>query len=114
MQKEFHVKSEAIPTLGITTYLFGLATGSLFLAPISETYGRKPVYVIAMFFFIVFVIPCARATSITEIIAIRFFGALSGSAMIANAPGTVGDIIGDEFRALAFSIWSIGPLNGPG
>lgn len=33
--------------------------------------------------------------------------------MIANAPGSVGDIIGDEYRALAFSIWSIGPLNGP-
>jgi MFS family permease len=114
MQKEFHIKSEAIPTLGVTSYLFGLALGSLFLAPISETYGRKPVYVIAMFFFIIFVIPCARATGIAEIIAIRFFGAVAGSAMIANAPGTVGDIIGDEFRALAFSIWSIGPLNGPG
>ena len=114
MQDEFHIKSEAIPTLGVTTYLLGLAIGSLFLAPISETYGRRPVYVIAMFFFIIFVIPCATATSIAQIIAIRFFGAVAGSAMIANAPGTVGDIIGDEYRALAFSIWSIGPLNGPG
>jgi MFS family permease len=86
---------------------------SLFLAPISETYGRKPVYVIAMFF-IVFVIPRARAIGLTKAIAIRFFRAVSGSAMITNAPNAVGDIIGDEFRALAFSIWSIGHLNGPG
>jgi MFS family permease len=49
-----------------------------------------------------------------EIIIVRFFGALAGSSMIANAPGTVGDIVSDEYRALAFSIWSIGPLNGPG
>ena len=33
--------------------------------------------------------------------------------MIANAPGSVSDIVTDEYRALAFSIWSIGPMNGP-
>jgi MFS family permease len=98
----------------VTTYLLGLAVGSLILAPISETYGRKPVYAVAMIIFSLLVIPCARATSMAEIIAVRFFGALAGSSMIANAPGTVGDIVSDEYRALAFSIWSIGPLNGPG
>ena len=114
MQEEFHIASEAIPTLGITTYLLGLAVGSLLLAPISETYGRKPVYAIAMGFFVVLIIPCATANSMAEIIVVRFFGAIAGSAMVANAPGTVGDIVGDKYRALAFSIWSIGPLNGPG
>lgn len=114
MQKEFNINSEVIPTLGVTTYLLGLAVGSLFLAPISETYGRRPVYIIAMFFFIIFIIPCATAKTMAEIIVVRFFGAIAGSAMIANAPGTVGDIVGDKYRALAFSIWSIGPLNGPG
>jgi MFS family permease len=33
--------------------------------------------------------------------------------MIANAPGTVNDIVDEQYRALAFSIWSIGPMNGP-
>jgi multidrug resistance protein len=113
MEKEFNVSSEAITTLGVTTYLLGLAVGSLILAPISETYGRKPVYTIAMFFFTVLIIPCARATSMTEIIVVRFFGAVAGSAMIANAPGTIGDIINDDYRATAFSIWCIGPMNGP-
>ena len=113
MMAEFHVSSEAITTLGVTTYLFGLAVGSLILAPISETYGRKPVYAIAMFFFVIFIIPAATAQSMTTIIVVRFFGAVAGSAMIANAPGTVGDIISDKYRATAFSIWSIGPMNGP-
>ncbi len=36
-----------------------------------------------------------------------------GAAMIANAPGTVSDISDEAHRALAFSIWSIGPMNGP-
>lgn len=114
LQQEFNVSSEAVVTLGVTTYLLGLAVGSLILAPISETYGRKPVYAIAMIIFSLLVIPCARATSMAEIIVVRFFGAIAGSSMIANAPGTVGDIVSDEYRALAFSVWSIGPLNGPG
>ena len=114
MQEEFDVSSDAIVTLGVTTYLLGLAVGSLILAPISETYGRKPVYAIAMIIFCILIIPCAKATSMAEIIVVRFFGAIAGSSMIANAPGTVGDIVSDEYRALAFSIWSIGPLNGPG
>lgn len=113
MNEEFNITDEAITTLGVTTYLVGLAVGSLILAPISETYGRKPVYAIAMFFFVILVIPCALATNITTIIVVRFFGACAGAAMIANAPGTVGDIISDKYRATAFSIWSIGPMNGP-
>ena len=107
------MSSEPIATLGITTYLLGLALGSLVLAPVSEVYGRKPVYAIAMIIFSLLVIPCAQATSMAEIIVVRFFCAFAGSSMIANAPGTVGDIVADKYRALAFGLWSIGPFNGP-
>jgi hypothetical protein len=108
MMEEFHIESKAIATLGLTTYLIGLAIGSVLMAPFSETFGRKPVYVIAMFCFTILVIPAATAKNITTLIVVRFFGALAGSAMIANAPGTIGDIVADDFRATAFSIWSIG------
>jgi multidrug resistance protein len=113
MQEEFNEPSKSKITLGLTTFLLGLAFGSLLLAPISEVYGRKPVYAISMFFFVVLIIPCGLSHSLNAILVVRFFGALAGSAMIANAPGTVNDIVSDEYRALAFSIWSLGPLNGP-
>lgn len=64
MQGEFHIKSEAIVVLGVTTYLAGIAVGSLLLAPLSETYGRKWVYCINMALFVLLVLPCAKATSI--------------------------------------------------
>ena len=113
MMRDFHVSSEPLVTLGVTTYLVGLATGSVIVAPLSEMYGRKPVYIIAMFIFVILIIPCGLATSLAEVLVVRFFGAIAGSVMISNAPGTVSDIVTDEYRALAFSIWSIGPLNGP-
>lgn len=33
--------------------------------------------------------------------------------MISNSPGTIADISQEENRALALSIWSLGPINGP-
>ncbi|CZT42598.1 probable benomyl/methotrexate resistance protein [Rhynchosporium secalis] len=113
MMKEFHVTSEPVATLGVTTYLLGLAVGSLILAPLSEMYGRRNVYAGSLAIYCLLVLPCALATSLSEVLVIRFFGAVAGSAMIANAPGSVSDIVTEHYRALAFSIWSIGPMNGP-
>jgi MFS family permease len=45
---------------------------------------------------------------------VRFIGAFFGSVMISTAPGMVSDLVNDDQRALAMSIWSIGPVNGPG
>ena len=107
-------QSDTIVTLGLTFYLFGLAIGSMFMAPFSEVYGRKPVCVICLSIFTVLIIPCALAKSVTTLIVVRFIGAFFGSVMISTAPGMVADLVDDEHRALAISIWSMGPLNGPG
>ncbi|KAK4503757.1 hypothetical protein PRZ48_004672 [Zasmidium cellare] len=112
MMAEFGIgESEGI--LGVTTYLLGMASGSVVLAPLSEMYGRRPIYLIVMALFVVFVIPCAVAQNMATILAVRYFGAFCAAAMISNAPGTVNDIVDEEYRALAFSVWSIGPMNGP-
>jgi MFS family permease len=64
MAEEF-AQSGTIVTLGLTFYLFGLAIGSMFMAPLSEVYGRKPVCVICLAVFTVLIIPCALAKSVT-------------------------------------------------
>ncbi|KAF1809781.1 MFS general substrate transporter [Eremomyces bilateralis CBS 781.70] len=110
---EFHVESQTTAVLGVTTYLLGLAVGSVLLAPLSEMYGRRPIYLIAMLLFGLLVLPCSLAQNLEAILVTRFFGAIAGSAMISNAPGTVNDIVEEDYRAMAFSIWSIGPMNGP-
>jgi hypothetical protein len=74
MMKEFGVTSEPLATLGVTMYLVGLAAGSLILAPLSEIYGRRPVYIGALAVFCLLILPCALATSLAEVLVVRFFG----------------------------------------
>lgn len=71
---EYGIENESIVTLGVTTYLLGLAVGSLVFAPLSELYGRRPVFLVAMALFTLLVIPAALATSLAEILVVRFFG----------------------------------------
>lgn len=111
MQAEWGI-TDVTGVLGMTTYLIGIACGSLVLAPLSEMYGRRPIYIIAVAMFIVFVLPCALAKNIGTVLAFRFFAAFCASALISNSPGTVNDIVDEEHRALAYSVWSIGPING--
>lgn len=113
LAKEFG-STRLIMTLGLTFYLFGLALGSMVLAPLTEMYGRKPVCLTCIFLFMVFIIPCALSTSIPELIIVRFLGAFFGSVLVSAGPGLVADLVDEEHRALVISIWSIGPMNGPG
>ncbi|KAI0017123.1 polyamine transporter 3 [Xylariomycetidae sp. FL0641] len=113
LMEAFHIDNEPVATLGVTTYLLGLAAGSLLVAPASELYGRRPVYIFCMVCFAILVIPSCVATSLATIIVVRFFGAVFGAAMISNSAGTVVDISSDEYRGLAMSLWSVAPMNGP-
>jgi MFS family permease len=70
---EFNSSNIAV-TLGVTTYLCGLAVGAVLSAPLGEVYGRKVVLVAGMFTFIIFLLPCNFTTEISQILVLRFFG----------------------------------------
>lgn len=74
LMRAYGVEDESVVTLGVTTYLLGLAAGSLVVAPMSELYGRRPVYLICLACFTLLVLPTAKATSLGEILAVRFVG----------------------------------------
>jgi len=71
---EFGVSSRPLATLGLTTYLLGLAAGSVVVAPMSELYGRRVVYLVCLGVFVVLIIPCGLADGLAELIVVRFIG----------------------------------------
>ncbi|KAJ6257849.1 Major facilitator superfamily multidrug transporter [Drechslerella dactyloides] len=114
MMAEFGITNRTITVLGVSAYLFGMGVAPLILAPLSEMYGRRIVYIIGMASFTIFIIPACVAKNIQTIIIIRFLGAVSGSVGISNAPGTIADIYqsADE-RSKAFAVFAITAMNGP-
>ncbi|KFA54225.1 hypothetical protein S40293_08135 [Stachybotrys chartarum IBT 40293] len=113
MAEELRVTDPSVPLLGISLYLVGLALGALFMAPLSETFGRRPMYIVGLSVFLITIPVAALAQSITTIIVARFLGAVAGSVMLSNTAGSIIDITPAKHLPLALSVISFGPLNGP-
>jgi hypothetical protein len=112
LMAEFGEPSKTIVTLGVTTYMLGLASGALIVAPMSELFGRRPVYLLCLSVSTLLIIPCALATSLAEIFVVRFFGGLFGAVMTCNGAGTIADISTEDDRAF-YSTYPLSPKNTP-
>ncbi len=66
-----------------------------------------------MFFFVVWLIPCAVAQNIQTMIVGRFFDGLAGSAFLAVAAGTVADLFEPKDIEFPMMIFTISPFLGP-
>ncbi|KAJ5640904.1 Major facilitator superfamily domain general substrate transporter [Penicillium herquei] len=113
MADEFGETNATIEALSVSIYLIGYTFGPLFLAPLSEIYGRRIVLSGANWFFVVWQIGCALSKNIQTLIVCRLFAGIGGSACITLGAGVVADLFPRETRGKATSIWSMGPLIGP-
>jgi len=109
---EFHV-SRVVATLGLSLFVMGLGIGPMILAPLSEFYGRRPIYVVSFAFFLIWLIPCAVAKNLgTELVA-RFIDGIAGSAFLSVAGGTVGDMFTRSELQAPMMIFTASPFIGP-
>lgn len=74
MSQELGVTNASLPLLGISLYLVGLALGALIMAPLSETFGRRPMYIGGLTVFLGLIPIAALATNFTMVIVARFLG----------------------------------------
>lgn len=84
MERDFHV-SRLVATVGLSTFVCGLGLGPMFLSPLSEFYGRRPIYLCAFGMYFIWLIPCAVANNIATMLVSRFFDGLAGSAFLSVA-----------------------------
>lgn len=105
--------SETVATLGVTFFVVGFATGPLIWAPLSEQYGRYPVYAITLLIYTIFFIPAALAKNIPTLLVARLLGGIFGSSPITNAGGTLSDIWDPESRGKAMVCFAMAPFLGP-
>ncbi|EAS30292.3 multidrug resistance protein [Coccidioides immitis RS] len=113
VMREFQSHSPELASFVVSVYLLGYAFGPLILAPMSELYGRSPVYHVCNVFFVVFNVACAVANSLDSLIVFRFFAGVAGSAPLTIGAGSMADMIRQEKRGAAMAAWALGPLLGP-
>ena len=79
LDQEFHNESEIVSAMTVSVYLLGYVIGPLFLAPLCEIYGRRPVLCASNIFFCLWLIGCALAPNIGALIAFRFLSGIGGA-----------------------------------
>jgi MFS family permease len=109
----FHSTSGTLGAFVTSIYLIGYVFGPLFIAPLSELYGRLPLYHVCNFIFFTFSIACAVANNLSALLVFRLIAGIAGSCPITIGSATIADTIPIERRGLAMVFWIAGPLLGP-
>ena len=110
---EFNSSSITLGAFVVSVYVIGYAFGPMLLAPLSELYGRIPVYHATNALFVLLTVACALSSNLSMLIAVRFFAGAAGSATLTIVPGTIADLFKQERRGAATAVWGMGPLLGP-
>ena len=70
--------------VGATTgFVVSLGTGPLILAPLSETFGRRKLYLICFSIFALLQIPTALSPNAESLIVVRTFSGFFGSMQVS-------------------------------
>ncbi|KAJ3554503.1 hypothetical protein NM688_g3076 [Phlebia brevispora] len=113
VSEHYHITSETIGAMTLSIFLLTFAIGPLFLAPLSEIYGRTWVLHINNILFLAFNLGCAFSPNVSVLIGMRILCGFFGSAPIACGGGSISDLFSEKDRASAMAVYSLGPLIGP-
>ncbi|KAK2590504.1 hypothetical protein QQS21_011820 [Conoideocrella luteorostrata] len=113
VMKDFHSTNRTLASFVVSIYLVGFAVGPLFLAPLSEIYGRLRVYQVGTLIFTIWNIAGALAPNVGALLVFRLFAGISGSGPVTLGAGSVADMFARQERGVAMSIYGLGPLLGP-
>lgn len=110
--KDLHTSTSTV-NLSVGIYLLSLGIFPLWWSALSESLGRRTIYVISFILFCGFSIGASLSPSIGTLIAFRVLcGGCSASVQAVGA-GTIGDLFIQQERGVAMGIYYLGPLMGP-
>ncbi|GAA5894174.1 hypothetical protein JCM5296_004675 [Sporobolomyces johnsonii] len=113
MMADLHCSRE-VATLGLSVFPLGFGLGPLFTAPLSEAYGRYPMYFVSCLIYLIFFIPIAYGQNIQTVIVCRFIAGVAASTGSTLVGGTVADLFEAADRGLPMAIFSICAFAGTG
>lgn len=100
----FHV-SHVAATIPLTIYVLGQALGPCLAAPLSETYGRKGVFLITTPIALLFTLGSGFSHNYATLCVLRFLAGLFGSPSLSVGGGIIVDIFNPIDRSAASFFW---------
>ncbi|KAK5042861.1 hypothetical protein LTR84_012434 [Exophiala bonariae] len=113
LAKDFHITNSTLVSLTVSIYLCGFALGPMFIAPLSELYGRLVIYHTCYVFYLGFILGCGLSKNTGMFLVFRFLAGCAASGPLTVGGGTVADVIPPAQRGRAMSLFFMGPLLGP-
>ncbi|TKX21790.1 MFS transporter-like protein 115 [Elsinoe australis] len=112
LAREFGL-SRTMSLLPLTLYTLGVGFGPLFIAPLSEAFGRRMIYLSTHLAFSLFILGAALSQTYSGVLACRFLAGFLGSAGVAIGAGTVSEIWSRKAAGGAALFFILGPFLGP-
>ncbi|EME85607.1 uncharacterized protein MYCFIDRAFT_41178 [Pseudocercospora fijiensis CIRAD86] len=98
--------------LGLSLYVLGLALGPMFIAPLSEYYGRTALYLIPYGIFLLFLAGTALVHNLVGFMILRLLSGTFASVTIANFGGTIADLFERDQVGPAMNIFLWAAVGG--
>ncbi|KZP04489.1 MFS general substrate transporter [Athelia psychrophila] len=105
--------SEELGTLTISLFVTGYCVGPLLWGPLSEVYGRRPVFIFAFLVYTIFQVAAAVSTSAAQVLVFRFLGGTFAAAPLTNSGALIADIWDARTRGKALAMFTLAPFAGP-
>ncbi|PPQ98787.1 hypothetical protein CVT24_003345 [Panaeolus cyanescens] len=112
LTERFHM-SEKVATLTLSLFVTGYCVGPILWAPLSERYGRRPIFLIAFFLYVCTQLGSALARNTATVLVFRFLGGTFAACPLSNSGALIADMWDAETRGKALAIFSVTPFAGP-
>lgn len=107
ISSDWHLSGKEIGVL-LSAGLFGMAAGSLFLAPWADRLGRRPVILLCLVTISAGMLWSAFAQSVTQLAAMRAITGLGIGGMLASINVITGEYASDKWRSTAIVLQATG------
>ncbi|SPO41362.1 related to multidrug resistant protein [Pseudozyma flocculosa] len=114
MERDLNVTNHTMSLLGISIYALGFAIPPLVLAPLSEVFGRNPIYLVCHLCYTVLFIGVGAAQNIQTVLICRFLSGAFGSTGSTMVGGTIADIFRSSERGQPMALFATAAIFGTG
>ncbi|KAJ7487470.1 MFS general substrate transporter [Mycena galericulata] len=105
--------SEELATLAISLFVAGYCVGPLLWGPLSEQYGRRPLFIYPFAVYTLFQVGAALSKNGASILVFRFLGGVFAASPLSNSGAILADIWDSNERGKAMAMFTLAPFAGP-